>query len=82
MNLVYDNDSYNSKRLARTGSIGTAKAPPLDQQNDRLTRTGKALHVASKPAMSCLCLALTRGTSVAFTCRNQPDGDLLALLLD
>lgn len=71
-----------SKRLARTGSVGTAKAPRLDLQNYSLARTGQALNAAAKPAMCCQCLDLTQGTSVACACRNQSDGDLLALLLD
>ena len=71
-----------SKRLARTSGVGTAKAVRLNQQYSSVAQTGKAVNAASKPAMSCRCLGLTRGTSVAFACRNERDGDVLALMLD
>jgi hypothetical protein len=54
----------------------------LNQQNYFLAQTGKAVNAAGKPAMSCLCLRLTCGTSVAFACRVQHDGDMSAFLLD
>ncbi len=36
---------------------------------------------AVKRAMPCLCSGLTGGTLIAFACRNQRDGNVLAFLL-
>lgn len=62
-----------AKRPTRTSWVGTAKAMRLNQQNDSAARTGEAANVASKPAMSCQCVGLTRRTPVTFTCRNEAE---------